>query len=81
MRCRNGTLYTGYTNDLKKRLKLHNEGKGAKYLRGKAPIKLVWCKEYKYYKWAVRLEFAIKKLTKKDKELLVKKAKKSNSKL
>ena len=51
LECGDGTYYTGYTSDLEKRLKEHNDGKrGAKYLRGKIPVKLVYAKEYKYYK-------------------------------
>lgn len=70
--CNKGTYYTGYTNNLKNRLKLHTNGLGAKYLRGKSPIKLVYVKEYKYYKNALRAERDIKKLTRKQKEELVK---------
>jgi putative endonuclease len=69
--CNNGTYYTGYTNDLGARLKLHNSGHGAKYLRGKAPVKLVYSKEYKYFKNAVRAERNLKKFTRKQKEELI----------
>ena len=68
--CRNGTYYTGYTNDLDKRINLHNSGHGAKYLKGKAPVKLVYKKEYKYYKNAVHAETNLKKLSHKQKEEL-----------
>ena len=71
VRCRDGTLYTGYTNNLERRIKLHNEGKGAKYIRARRPIELVWSKEYKYFKKAFQMEMRIKKLTKLEKELLV----------
>ncbi|MBU4343358.1 MAG: GIY-YIG nuclease family protein [Candidatus Omnitrophica bacterium] len=69
--CTNGTYYTGYTNNLENRIKEHNKGHGSKYLRGKGPIKLVWCKEYGYYKRAVSKEREIKKLTHKQKQELV----------
>ena len=69
--CSNGTYYTGYTNNLDNRIKLHNNGHGAKYLRGKAPIKLVYAKEYKYYKNALTAEKNLKKLTRKRKEGLI----------
>ena len=70
--CSDGTYYTGYTNDLEKRIKEHNSSKrGAKYLRRKRPVKLVYAKEYKYYKRAVNKERAIKKLTHKEKWELV----------
>jgi len=72
LECQNGTYYTGYTNDLDNRIKLHNKGLGAKYLRGKSPIELVYLKEYKYYKNAINKEIALKKLTRKQKEELIK---------
>ena len=71
LQCSNGTYYTGYTNNLQNRIKEHNSGNGAKYLRGKLPVKLVYAKEYRYYKNAVRRERNIKKMTRKQKERLV----------
>jgi len=71
VRCSKGTYYTGYTNNLEKRIRLHNEGKGAKCLRGRRPVELVYVKEYKYFKLAIDLEREIKKLTHKEKEKLV----------
>ena len=50
---------------------MHNKGKGAKYLRGKLPVQLVYAKEYRYYKNALRAERNTKKLTHKQKEELV----------
>ena len=44
--CKDGTLYTGWTNDLKKRIKAHNMGKGAKYTKARRPVKLVYYEEY-----------------------------------
>jgi len=44
--CCDGTLYTGYTNDLEKRIKTHNEKKGAKYTRGRTPVVLMHCEEF-----------------------------------
>ena len=69
---KDGTYYTGYTNDLKSRIALHNKGNGAKYLRRKLPAKLVYAKEYRYYKNALRSERNIKKLTREQKEKLIK---------
>ena len=46
LECGDGTLYTGWTNDLEKRLKTHNEGKGGKYTRSRLPVKLVYFEEY-----------------------------------
>jgi len=71
VQCRNGTYYTGYTNDLKNRVALHNKGNGAKYLKRKLPVKLVYAKEYHYYKNALRCERNIKKMTHKQKERLI----------
>jgi len=69
--CRNGTYYTGYTNGLERRLKEHDRGTGAKYLRGKGPVTLVYAKEFKYYKNALRAERNLKKMTRKRKEELI----------
>jgi len=77
LRCKHGTYYTGYTNNLEKRIKLHNSGRGAKYLRGRGPVKLVYAKEYKHYKKAVDTELGIKGMTHKEKEKLILMYKKS----
>ena len=69
--CADKTYYTGYTPELENRLKLHNSGKGAKYTRDRRPVKLVWKKEYKYFKKAFLEEKRIKKLTRQQKEKLV----------
>ena len=70
--CSDGTYYTGSTNDLENRLKLHNSGQGAKCLRGKRPVKLIYTKEYRYYKNVLHAERNLKKLTRKQKEELIK---------
>ncbi len=72
VQCRDGTYYTGYTKDLKDRIALHNSGIGAKYLKGKLPVKLVYAKEYHYYKNALSAERRVKKLTREQKERLIK---------
>jgi putative endonuclease len=69
--CCDGTYYTGYTPDIKNRLKAHNSGKGAKYTRDRRPVKLIWHKKYRYFKPAFLEEKRIKKLTRKQKEKLV----------
>ena len=62
VKCADGTLYTGWTNCVEKRLKAHNEGKaGAKYTRAKRPVELV------YYEGYATKEEAIKQLTRKEK--------------
>jgi len=70
--CKHGTYYAGYTDDIDERIKLHNSGHGAKYLRGKGPVRLVYVKKYRYYKNAIKAELDIKKLSRKEKEKLVK---------
>lgn len=71
LECQDGTYYTGYTPDIEKRVQLHNIGKGAKYTRDRRPVKLVWKKEYKYFKKAFLEEKRIKALTRGQKEKLV----------
>lgn len=72
LECADGSYYTGYTNDLEKRIKEHNNSKrGAKYLRGKLPVRLIYVKGYRYYKRAMNKERAIKRLTHKEKRELV----------
>ncbi len=72
VQCQDGTYYTGYTPDVDRRIKLHNDGKGARYTRGRRPVKLVWCKEYRYSKRAFSEEERIKGLTRNQKEKIVK---------
>jgi len=71
LKCKSGTYYTGYTNNLENRIKEHNDGKGAKYTRDRRPVKLVWSREYKYFKKAFLEEKRIKKLTREQKKELV----------
>ena len=72
LECADKTYYTGYTPDIERRVSLHNEGKGAKYTRDRRPVRLVWYKEYKYFKKAFLEEIRIKKLSRRAKETLVK---------
>lgn len=73
LRCSDGTLYTGYTNDLYKRLSSHNEGRGAKYTRGRRPCKLVYYEEFDNKITAQKREYYIKnRLSRNDKEQLIK---------
>ncbi|OGW84300.1 MAG: hypothetical protein A2987_01710 [Omnitrophica bacterium RIFCSPLOWO2_01_FULL_45_10] len=69
--CADGTYYTGYTPDIKKRLELHNSGRGAKYTRDRRPVRLVWRKEYRHFKRAFKKELAIKKLSHAQKKELI----------
>ena len=71
LRCKDDSLYTGWCVDLKKRLALHNTGKGAKYTRSKRPCKLVYYEEISNKSEALKREIVIKKLSKAKKEDLV----------
>ena len=71
LECADGTYYTGYTNDVEARVRRHNAGNGSTYVRSKLPASLVYVKEYRYYKNAVRTERILKKLRHWQKEELV----------
>ena len=70
--CSDRTLYTGYTNDLDKRLRAHNENKGAKYTRGRAPVILKYFEEFDNKIDAMKRESQIKKLRRSKKQMLFK---------
>ena len=68
VKCADSTLYTGWTNDLDKRIKAHNNGKGAKYTKANKPLKIVWQKEFETKSEALKEEYRIKhKLSRKQK--------------
>lgn len=69
--CKDGTLYTGWTNDFEKRLATHNSGKGAKYTRGRLPVTPVYLEFLPDKSSATRREAAIKKLPLKKKRQLI----------
>ena len=71
LRCADGTLYTGWTNDLEKRLKAHNAGAGAKYTRARLPVELVWYETFDNKLDAQRREYAVKQLTRAQKQALI----------
>lgn len=71
--CCDGTYYTGYAIDLKRRLNEHNEGIASKYTRGRTPVKLVYYEHFEDKKQAMKREYAIKQYKKTDKEVLIKK--------
>lgn len=72
MKCADGTLYTGWTTSVEKRLKAHNEGKaGVKYTRAKRPVELVYYEGYATKEEAMSREYAIKQLTRKEKLALM----------
>ena len=70
--CSDSTFYTGITNNLDKRIKTHNSGKGAKYTRCRLPVKLVYYEEIEDKSSALKREIAIKSLKRKEKEALIK---------
>lgn len=71
LRCKDGSLYTGWTNDLQHRLAMHRAGKGAKYTRGRGPLVLVYAEHLADKSQALKREAAIKKLTKEEKLKLI----------
>lgn len=72
LECADGTYYAGAAKDLDERIRLHNTGKGAKYVRGRTPARLVYAKRYPSLGKALRAEASLKKLTRKQKKALVK---------
>lgn len=73
IRCNDGSLYTGITTDVNRRFEEHQayDGKGSKYLRGKAPLQLVLKKKIGNRSLALKVETKLKKLTKSKKEMVV----------
>lgn len=71
VKCADSTLYTGWTNDLDKRIKAHNNGKGAKYTKTRRPVKLVYYEEHETKNEAMSREYAIKQLKREQKEQLM----------
>lgn len=71
VKCRDTTLYTGWTTDLDKRLEAHNSGNGAKYTKSRRPVKLVYFESFSTKQEAMRREWEIKQLTRKEKLRLI----------
>ena len=71
VRCGDGTLYTGWTNCLEKRIACHNAGKGAKYTRVRLPVELVYYEEFLTKQEAMSREAGIKKMSRKEKDRLI----------
>lgn len=72
VRCSDHSLYTGWTNNLERRIDKHNSGNGAKYTRNKLPVQLVYYETFSTKIEAMRREYRIKKLSKEEKEELIK---------
>lgn len=74
--CADRSLYTGYTTDVKARIRKHNSGKGAKYTRSRLPVKLVYYEEYETKREAMSREYYIKQMSRKSKlDLILQKKK------
>ena len=71
LECSDNSIYTGITNNLEERLKRHQSGKGAKYLRGRLPIKLIYKELFINRSEATKREISIKKMSKKEKKILI----------
>ena len=71
LRCADGTLYTGWTNCLERRLAAHNAGRGGKYTRSRLPATLVYYETYPTKAEAMRREWAIKQLSRAEKLALI----------
>ena len=71
LRCADGTLYTGWTNNLDERLRAHNDGKASKCTRARLPVELVYSEVCENKSAALRREIEIKKMTKAQKERLI----------
>ena len=71
LRCGDGTLYTGITTDVQARFEAHQCGKGAKYTRGRGPLELVYQEECESHSNALKREFAVKSMTREEKQKLI----------
>lgn len=69
--CRDGSLYTGWTNNLGKRIQAHNAGRGAKYTRARRPVSLAYFEEFSKKEDAMKREYEIKKMTRQQKLKLI----------
>ena len=75
LRCGDGTLYTGITTDVEKRLAAHRAGRGAKYTRGRGPLELVHREELPDHSAALKREHEVKTLSRIEKEKLIQETK------
>ena len=71
VKCKDGTYYTGWTNNIKKRIENHNAGKGAKYTKSRLPVELVYYEAFDTKEEAMRREYEIKQLSRAEKEKLI----------
>ena len=73
LRCGDGTLYTGLTTDVHRRLEAHRQGRGAKYTRGRGPLELIYQEKCGTHSEALKRELAVKQLSRAEKETLIEK--------
>ena len=78
LKCKDGSLYTGWTNDLEQRVAAHNTGKGAKDTKARRPVELVYFEEFETKEQAMKREYAIKQMARKDKLELVRRKEKAD---
>ena len=78
LKCKDGSLYTRWTNDLEQRVAAHNTGKGAKYTKARRPVELVYFEEFETKEQAMKREYAIKQMARKDKLELVRRKEKAD---
>ena len=71
LRCGDGTLYTGITTDVARRLEAHRQGRGAKYTRGRGPLELIYQEECGTHSEALKRELEVKALSRMEKERLI----------
>ena len=71
VKCSDGSLYTGWTNDLEKRIRAHNDGKGAKYTKSRRPVELAYYEEFQTKEEAMRREWEIKQLDREQKMKMI----------
>lgn len=71
VKCSDGSLYTGWTNDLEKRIKAHNDGKGAKYTKSRRPVALAYYEEFQSKEEAMRREWEIKQMSRQKKMRMI----------
>lgn len=71
LECGDGTLYTGITVDPERRLADHNKGTGARYTRGRGPVTMVYCRKTESRSDALRLEYRVKRLSRRKKKALI----------
>lgn len=71
VKCSDKTFYTGWTNDLEKRIEMHNSGKGAKYTKARLPVELVYYEAFDTKEEAMSREWRIKRLSRSEKQKLI----------